>query len=110
MAKPAKNTICIWYNRDAEDAAKFYAKTFPDSSVRGGHLAPGDFPSGKKGQVLTGDFTVLGIPCVGLNGGSAIKHIEALAFKVSTADHAQTYGYLNAIAANVRCELVRSWV
>src|SRR5882724_6013803 len=69
MMNPAKNTICLWYDRDAEDAARFYAKTFPDSSVGAVHRAPGDFPSGKKGDVLTVEFTVLGIPCLGLNGG-----------------------------------------
>ncbi|HEY6565247.1 MAG TPA: VOC family protein, partial [Pirellulaceae bacterium] len=77
MSKPAKNTICIWYDRDAEEAARFYAKTFPNSSVGGVHLAPGDYPSGKKGDVLTVEFTVLGIPCVGLNGGPAFRHSEA---------------------------------
>src|SRR5215210_5664148 len=71
MMKPAKNTICLWYDRDAEDAARFYAKTFPDSSVGAVHRAPGDFPSGKEGDVLTVEFTVMGIPCLGLNGGPA---------------------------------------
>ena len=93
MTNPAKNTICVWYDRDAEGAARFYAKTFPNSSVGGVHLAPGDFPSGKKGQVLTVDFTVLGIPCVGLNGGPAFKHTEAFSFQVSTADQAETDRY-----------------
>ena len=69
MAKQAKNTICLWYNGDAEDAARFYAETFPDSSVGAVHRAPGDFPSGKKGDVLTVEFTVMGVPCLGLNGG-----------------------------------------
>ena len=73
MAKPAKNTICLWYDRDAEDAARFYAKTFPDSSVGAVHRAPGDFPSGKKGDVLTVEFTVMGIPCLGLNGGPDVQ-------------------------------------
>ena len=73
MAKPAKNTICLWYDRDAEEAARFYAKTFPDSSVSAVHRAPGDFPSGKKGDVLTVEFTVLGIPCLGLNGGPDVQ-------------------------------------
>jgi hypothetical protein len=76
MTKPAKNTICLWYNGDAEDAARFYAKTFPDSSVGAVHRAPGDFPSGRKGDVLTVEFTVMGIPCLGLNGGPAFKHNE----------------------------------
>src|ERR1051325_1527237 len=86
MAKPAKNTICLWYDGDAEDAARFYAKTFPDSSVGAVHRAPGDFPSGKKGNVLTVEFTVLGIPCLGLNGGPTFKHNEAFSFQVATAD------------------------
>ena len=73
MNKQAKNTICLWYDGDAEDAARFYAKTFPDSSVGAVHRAPGDFPSGKKGNVLTVDFTVMGIPCLGLNGGPAFR-------------------------------------
>ena len=75
MVKPAKNTICLWYDSDAEDAARFYAKTFPDSSVGAVHRAPGDFPSGKKGDALTVDFIVMGIPCLGLNGGPSVKHI-----------------------------------
>jgi len=100
MAKPAKNTICIWYDRDAEEAARFYAKTFPDSSVRGVHLAPGDFPSGKKGQVLTVDFTVLGIPCIGLNGGPAFKHTQAFSLQVSTSTQEETDRYWNAIVGN----------
>jgi predicted 3-demethylubiquinone-9 3-methyltransferase (glyoxalase superfamily) len=78
MAKQAKNTICLWYNGEAEDAARFYAKTFRDSSVGAVHRAPGDFPSGKKGDVLMGESTVMGIPCLGLNGGPALKHNEAL--------------------------------
>ncbi len=90
MDKQAKNTICLWYDGDAEDAARFYAKTFPDSSVRAVHLAPGDYPSGKKGDVLTVEFTVMGIPCLGLNGGPAFKHNEAFSFQVATADQAET--------------------
>ena len=93
MAKPAKNTICLWYNGDAEDAARFYAKTFPDSSVGAVHRAPGDFPSGKKGDVLTVEFTVMGVPCLGLNGGPAFKHNEAFSFQVATADQAETDRY-----------------
>jgi predicted 3-demethylubiquinone-9 3-methyltransferase (glyoxalase superfamily) len=109
VQKPAKNTICIWYDRDAEEAARFYAKTFPDSSVGAVHLAPGDFPSGKKGQVLTVDFTVLGIPCVGLNGGPAFKHSEAFSFQVSTADQAETDRYWNAIVGNGGAESACGW-
>ena len=100
MARQAKNTICLWYNRDAEEAARFYSRTFPDSSVGAVHLAPGDFPSGKKGQVLTVEFTVLGIPCVGLNGGPAFKHSEAFSFQVATYDQAETDRYWNAIVGN----------
>ena len=81
MAELAKNTICLWYDRDAEDAARFYAKTFPDSSVDAVHRAPGDFPSGQKGDVLTVEFNVMGIPCLGLNGGPTFKHNEAFSFR-----------------------------
>src|SRR4051812_39096286 len=100
MDKQAKNTICLWYNGDAEEAAQFYAKTFPDSSVGAVHRAPGDFPSGKKGDVLTVEFTVLGIPCVGLNGGPVFKHSEAFSFQVSTADQAETDRYWSAIVGH----------
>jgi len=90
MLKPAKNTICLWYDGDAEDAAQFYAKTFPDTSVDAVYRAPGDYPAGKKGNVLTVEFTVMGIPCLGLNGGPAFKHSEAFSFQVATADQAET--------------------
>jgi predicted 3-demethylubiquinone-9 3-methyltransferase (glyoxalase superfamily) len=100
MGKPAKNTICLWYDGDAEEAARFYAETFPDSSVDAVHHAPGDFPSGKKGAVLTVEFTVLGIPCLGLNGGPAFKHTEAFSFQVATEDQAETDRYWNAIVGN----------
>ena len=100
MMKPAKNTICLWYNGDAEDAARFYAETFPDSSVGAVYRAPGDFPSGKKGDVLTVWFTVLGIPCLGLNGGPLFKHDEAFSFQVATDDQAETDRYWNAIVGN----------
>ena len=109
MAKPAKNTICLWYDRDAEEAARFYAKTFPDSSVGAVHLAPGDFPSGKKGDVLTVEFTVMGIPCLGLNGGPAFKHNEAFSFQVATADQAETDRYWNAIVGNGGQESACGW-
>ena len=82
MTPPAKNTVCLWYDRDAEDAARFYAETFPDSSVGAVHCAPGDFPSGKQGDVLTVEFTLMGIPCLGLNGGPAFEHNEAFSFQV----------------------------
>src|SRR5262245_59183369 len=86
MTKQGKNTICLWYDGDAEDAAQFYASTFPDSSVGPIHRAPGDFPSGKQGDVLTVEFTVMGIPCLGLNGGPMFKHNEAFSFQVATTD------------------------
>eukprot|EP01038_Epipyxis_sp_PR26KG_P000671 gene671-943_t len=77
-----KNTLCLWYNGTAEEAANFYAKTFPDSRVNAVHRAPGDYPAGKQGDVLTVDFTVMGIPCIGLNGGPAFPHTEAFSFQV----------------------------
>jgi predicted 3-demethylubiquinone-9 3-methyltransferase (glyoxalase superfamily) len=109
MTNPAKNTICVWYDNGAEEAARFYARTFPDSSVGAVHLAPGDFPSGKKGQVLTVEFTVMGIPCIGLNGGPAFKHTEAFSFQVSTADQAETDRYWNAIVGNGGQESACGW-
>ncbi len=99
-AKPAKNTICLWFDGDAEDAAQFYAKTFPDSFVSNVYLAPGDYPSGKKGDVLTVEFTVLGIPCIGLNGGPTFTHTEAFSFQVATEDQAETDRYWNTIVSN----------
>ena len=104
-----KNTICLWYDGTALDAATFYAKTFPDSAVGAVHRAPGDFPSGKEGDVLTVDFTVLGIPCVGLNGGSMFKHSEAFSFQVSTEDQAETDRYWNAIVDNGGQESECGW-
>lgn len=100
MVEPAKNTVCIWYERDAEAAARFYAETFPDSKVGAVHLAPSDFPSGKKGDVLTVEFTVMGIPCLGLNGGPGVEHNWAFSFQVATADQAETDRYWNAIVSN----------
>jgi len=93
----AKNTICLWYDGTAEDAATFYARIFPDSAVKAVHRAPGDFPSGKHGDVLTVEFTVLGIPCLGLNGGPMFKHSEAFSFQVATDDQAETDRLWNAI-------------
>lgn len=98
--KIAKNTICLWYNGVAEEAANFYAKTFPDSSVDAVHRAPGDYPSGQEGDVLTVQFTVLGIPCLGLNGGPAFKHSQAFSFQVATIDQEETDRYWNAIVSN----------
>ena len=96
----SKNTICIWYDRAALDAAKFYAETFPDSSVDAVHHAPGDYPSGKQGDVLTVQFTVLGIPCLGLNGGPTFKHTEAFSFQVATDTQEETDRLWNAIINN----------
>jgi predicted 3-demethylubiquinone-9 3-methyltransferase (glyoxalase superfamily) len=96
----AKNTICLWYEGTALDAARFYAETFPDSAVSAVHHAPADYPSGKKGDVLTVEFTVLGIPCLGLNGGSRFKHSEAFSFQVATDDQAETDRMWNAIVGN----------
>src|SRR6202789_3454866 len=96
----AKNTICLWYDKDAEAAARFYAETFPDSAVGAIHRAPGDCPSGKKGDVLTVEFNVAGIPCIGLNGGTAFKHNEAFSFQIATDDQVETDRYWNAIVGN----------
>lgn len=109
MAKPAKNTICIWYDRGAEEAAKFYAKTFPDTSVGQLHLAPGDSPSGSKGEVLTVEFVVMGIPCIGLNGGTHFKQSEAFSFQVATTDQEETDRYWNAIVGNGGEESMCGW-
>jgi len=109
MVKPAKNTICLWYVGDAENAARFYAETFPDSFVGAVHRAPGDFPSGKKGDVLTVEFTVIGIPCLGLNGGPAFKQDEAFSFQVATVDQAETDRYWNAIVGNGGQESECGW-
>ena len=109
MNNPAKNTICLWFERDAEAAAHFYAKTFPDSSVGAVHRAPGDYPSGKQGDVLTVEFTVMGIPCLGLNGGPAFKHSEAFSFQVATVDQAETDHFWNAIVGNGGQESECGW-
>lgn len=109
MAAPAQNRICIWYNGGAEDAARFYAATFADSMVGAVLRAPGDFPSGKKGDVLTVDFTVMGIPCLGLNGGPAFTQSEAFSFQVATADQAETDRYWNAIVDNGGRESACGW-
>jgi len=104
-----KNTLCLWFDGTALEAATFYAKTFPDSAVTAVHKAPGDFPSGKQGDVLTVEFTVLGIPCIGLNGGPAFKHSEAFSFQVATDDQAETDRYWNAIVGNGGQESECGW-
>ena len=106
---PAKNTVCLWFERDAESAARFYAETFPDSSVGAVLHAPGDYPSGKRGDVLTVEFTVLGIPCLGLNGGPAFRQSEAFSFQVATTDQAETDRYWNAIVGNGGAESDCGW-
>ena len=95
-----KNAICLWFDKDAEQAARFYAATFPDSRVTAVHRAPADYPSGKAGDVLTVEFSVAGIPCIGLNGGPAFRHSEAFSFQISTEDQAETDRYWNAIVDN----------
>lgn len=106
---PSKNTICLWYDRNALEAAQFYAKTFPDSSVGAVHRAPGDFPDGKAGDELTVEFTVMGIPCLGLNGGPAFKQTEAFSFQVCTEDQAETDRLWNAIVGNGGEESACGW-
>jgi predicted 3-demethylubiquinone-9 3-methyltransferase (glyoxalase superfamily) len=96
----AKNTICIWYDKDAEAAARFYATVFPNSEVTAVNFAPTDYPSGKAGDVLTVQFTVAGVPCIGLNGGPAFKQDEAFSFQVATDDQDETDRYWNAIVDN----------
>lgn len=109
MIHPAKNTICLWYDGDAEDAARFYAKTFPDTTIIDVYRAPGDYPAGKEGDVLTVWFTVMGIPCLGLNGGPAFKHDEAFSFQVATVDQAETDRYWDAIISNGGQESACGW-
>lgn len=104
-----KNSICLWYDTDAEEAANFYARTFPDSRVIAVHKAPGDYPSGKQGDVITVEFTVMGIPCIGLNGGKAFSHSEAFSFQVATDSQEETDRYWNAIVGNGGQESVCGW-
>ena len=105
----AKNTICLWYDKDAEAAARFYAEVFPDSAVSAVHYAPGDFPSGKAGDVLTVEFTVCGVACLGLNGGPIFKQTEAFSFQISTKDQEETDRYWNAIVGNGGQESACGW-
>jgi predicted 3-demethylubiquinone-9 3-methyltransferase (glyoxalase superfamily) len=104
-----KNTVCLWYNGNALDAARFYAEVFPNSAVGTVMRSPGDYPDGKQGDVLTVEFTVMGIPCVGLNGGPAFKHNEAFSFQVATDDQAETDRLWNAIVGNGGQESQCGW-
>ena len=105
----SKNTICLWFDKDALEAARFYAATFPNSEVTAVHKAPADYPSGKAGDVITVQFTVLGIPCLGLNGGPMFKHSEAFSFQIATDDQAETDRYWNAIVGNGGQESACGW-
>jgi len=105
----SKNTICLMYDKDAQEAASFYAATFPDSEVRAVHAAPGDYPGGKKDDVLTVEFTVMGIPCLGVNGGTQFKHSEAFSFQVATDTQEETDRYWNAIVGNGGEESACGW-
>jgi predicted 3-demethylubiquinone-9 3-methyltransferase (glyoxalase superfamily) len=105
----ARNIICLWYDGTAEEAAHFYAKTFPDSAVKAVYRSPGDSPSGKQGQVLTVEFTVVGVSCLGLNGGPTFKHSEAFSFQIITDNQAETDRYWNAIVGNGGAESACGW-
>ena len=105
----SKNTICLWYPGTALDAAQFYAQTFEDSAVTAVHRAPGDYPAGKRGDVLTVEFTVMGIACLGLNGGPVFAHSEAFSFQVATDDQAETDRLWNAIVNNGGQESACGW-
>ena len=109
MTLTPKNTICLWFDKDAHDAARFYAATFPNSKVTAVHKAPADYPDGKKGDELTVEFTVLGIPCLGLNGGPMFKHSEAFSFMVATDNQEETDRYWNAIVGNGGQESACGW-
>ena len=104
-----KNTICLWYDHDAEEAARFYARTFPDSAVGAVFRAPSDFPGGKAGSPLTVEFTVCGVSCIGINGGGAFKQSEAFSFQIATEDQAETDRYWNAIVGNGGAESACGW-
>jgi 2-polyprenyl-6-hydroxyphenyl methylase/3-demethylubiquinone-9 3-methyltransferase len=105
----AKNSICLWFDKDAEEAANFYAATFPDSRVTGVYKAPGDYPAGKEGDALMVEFTVLGIPSLGLNGGPQCKHSEAFSFQIATDNQEETDRYWNAIVGNGGSESECGW-
>lgn len=105
----SKNRVCLWYDGAALEAATFYAETFPDSSVGAVFRAPSDYPAGKEGDVLTVDFTVMGIPCLGLNGGPAFTHSEAFSFQVATEDQAETDRLWNAVVDNGGQESECGW-
>ncbi len=105
----AKNTICLWYDKDPHDAARFYAATFPNSEVTAVHRAPAEYPSGRAGDVLTVEFTLLGLPCLGLNGGPAFKHSEAFSFQVATDTQEETDRYWSAIVGNGGQESACGW-
>lgn len=105
----AKNTIYLWYDKDAQAAAHFYAETFPNSMVIAVHRAPSEYPSGEAGDVLTVEFAVAGIPCLGLNGGPAFKHNEAFLFQIATDDQQETDRYSNAIVGNGGQESACGW-
>jgi len=105
----AKNTICLWYDKDAHAAATFYASVFPDSEVTAVHRAPGDYPDGHEGDELTVEFTVCGIPCLGLNGGPQFPHTEAFSFQIMTEDQEETDRYWNAIVGNGGAESACGW-
>jgi len=104
-----KNTICLWFDKEAEAAARFYAATFPNSELTAVHKAPGDFPGGKEGDALTVEFTVCGIPCLGLNGGPAFKQSEAFSFQIATDSQEETDRYWNAIVSNGGEESACGW-
>ena len=105
----SKNTVCLWFDTDAEDAATFYAATFPDSSVAAVHRAPLDFPGGNAGDVLTVEFTVCGVACIGLNGGPLFPHTEAFSFQIATDSQEETDRYWNAIVGNGGAESACGW-
>jgi len=104
-----KNTICLWFNKDAQDAARFYAATFPDSTVTAVHKAPSDYPGGKAGEDLMVEFTLLGLPCLGLNGGPEFPHTEAFSFQIATDSQEETDRYWNAIVQNGGRESACGW-